>query len=195
MKGRIIFLVEEPSMKILLDRLLPRLFPGWHEGKNFLCVKHEGKSDLDKSIPRKLKAWKVPNDRFVIVRDNDSANCTLVKRNLAKLCSDSQRPDTLIRLVCQELESWYLGDLQAIAIAFDSPQLVAPGIRKKFADPDRWQKPSVELSRLLPAFQKGSGARAMAEHLSEIDNISHSYRVFVQGVRRVADEMGYKAKK
>ena len=52
MQGRIIFLLEEPSMKVLLDNWLPRLFPGWVERQHFLCIQHEGKSDLDRSIPR-----------------------------------------------------------------------------------------------------------------------------------------------
>ena len=49
---RIIFLLEEYSMKVLLDGLLPRLVPGLQ----FLCVPHEGKQDLEKSVPRKLRA-------------------------------------------------------------------------------------------------------------------------------------------
>ncbi|XEQ91738.1 hypothetical protein SCACP_05460 [Sporomusa carbonis] len=44
MKGRIVFLLEELSMKELLEGLLPRLFPGLV----FQCVPHEGKTDLDR---------------------------------------------------------------------------------------------------------------------------------------------------
>lgn len=191
MKGRLIFLLEEPSMKSLLDGLLPRLFPSWVDGQQFLCVKHQGKSDLDTSIPRKLGAWRIPGDRFVIVRDNDGANCIDVKARLQSMCAASDRPDTLVRLVCQELESWYIGDLKALALAFDNPKLDTPALRKRFVDPDSWQKPSVELGRLEPTFQKGSGARAMAACLRETGNLSHSFRAFVDGVRRVASEMGY----
>ena len=191
MNGRLIFLLEEASMKSLLDGLLPRLFPGWVEGRQFLCVKHQGKSDLDTSIPRKLSAWRIPGDRFVIVRDNDGANCAYLKTRLQALCLASGRPDTLVRLVCQELESWYVGDLRALAKAFDYPKLNTPALRKRFAIPDNWQKPSVELSRLAPSFQKGSGARAMADCLRETGNLSVSFQVFVAGVRRVAEEIGY----
>ena len=191
MIGRIIFLLEEPSMKIFLDGLLPRLFPGWVANQHFQCVKHDGKSDLDRSIPRKLSAWRIPGDRFVIVRDNDSTDCIQLKARLQALCLASGRPETLIRLACQELESWYVGDLQSLAQAFDDPKLDAPAMRKRFAVPDDWQKPSVELARLIPAFQKGSGARTMATHLREIGNRSVSFQVFVQGILRVAVEMGY----
>ena len=191
MQGRIIFLLEEPSMKALLDDLLPRLFPGWMEGQNFQCVPHEGKSDLDRSIPRKLSAWRLPRDRFVVVRDNDSANCIDVKARLKTLCAKGGRPATLVRLVCQELESWYIGDLQALGAAFDEPKINTPAQRKRFAHPDKWQKPSIEVKRLVPAFQKISGARVMAQHLNPAGNLSHSFQVFVEGVRCTAAAMGY----
>ena len=49
----------------------------------------------------------------------------------------------------------------------------------------------MELERLVTRFQKGAGARAMAQHLREPEhNQSHSYGKFVGGVRRVAGEMG-----
>ena len=111
MNGRVIFLLEEPSMKILLDGLLPRLFFGWVEGQHLQCIPHEGKSDLDRSIPRKLRAWRIPGDRFVIVRDNDNADCISLKARFQALCIANSRPETLIRLVCQELESWKAGKL------------------------------------------------------------------------------------
>lgn len=192
MQGRLILLVEEPSMKVLLDGLLPRLFPGWQKGTHFLCVPHEGKSDLDKSAPRKLKEWKFPGDRFVIVRDNDNADCVVLKARYVAVCHASGRPETLVRLVCQELESWYLGDLHAMAQAFVQPNLDSPGLRKRFAEPDRWQKPSAEVDRLISDFGKVAGARAMAEHLRAGEhNRSASYKVFVDGVHRVALEMGW----
>ena len=54
--NRIVFLLEEYSMKVLLEGLLPRLFPELP----FLCIPHQGKQDLEKSIPRKLRAWREP---------------------------------------------------------------------------------------------------------------------------------------
>jgi hypothetical protein len=189
MKGRLVFLLEEPSMKVLLDGLLPRLFPGWLPEVHFKCVPHEGKSDLDKSIPIKLRSWRIPNDRFVIVRDNDNADCITLKARLIKLCQDNARPDTLIRLVCQELESWYIGDLAALAAAYPNQDLDTARYQKKFAQPDTWQKPSVELGRLVKGFQKISGARLIAQYLTRDANKSHSFRVFVIGVQRVAQQM------
>lgn len=161
-------------------------------GEHFLCVPHEGKSDLDRSVPRKLAAWRVPGDRFVVLRDSDAAACRQVKARLVKLCADSGRPDTLVRLACQELEAWYLGDLEALAAAYEDPKLCGPAMRKRFVDPDAWEKPSAQVQRVLPAFQKGQGARRMGVALRGADESrSRSFQVFVAGVRRLALEMGW----
>ena len=191
MNGRIVFLLEEASMKFLLDDLLPRLFPGWIARQHFQCVPHEGKTDLDRSIPRKLKSWREPGVRFVVVRDNDNADCIDLKSRLVAVCNGAGRPDTLIRIVCQELESWYIGDLEAVASAFGETNVNTPAVRKRFVDPDSWQKPSIELRRLLPRYQKLAGSRAMASHLVEVRNTSRSFQNFVSGVRRVAEQLGH----
>jgi len=47
--SRMIFLLEERSMKTLLDGLLPRLMPEMP----FICIPHEGKHDLEKKHPPK----------------------------------------------------------------------------------------------------------------------------------------------
>lgn len=192
MQGRIVFLLEEPSMKNLLEGLLPRLFPEWIKDEHFLCISHQGKSDLDQSIPRKLRAWKAPNDRFVIVRDNDNADCIVLKSKLLQVCVNNGRSDTLVRLVCQELEAWYLGDLSALASAFSNPKLNSPKNIKRFAVPDKLQKPSTEVERLVPAFQKWSGARLMADYLNlDNSNKSKSFLVFIAGLKKMAQEMSY----
>ena len=51
---KLVFLLEERSMQAALEGILPRLIPG----VEFLCIPHEGKQDLEKSIPRKLRGWK-----------------------------------------------------------------------------------------------------------------------------------------
>lgn len=177
---RLIFLLEERSMKTLLDGLLPRLVPAL----SFFCVPHEGKQDLEKSIPRKLKAWREPGVRFVIVRDNDGADCHDLKKRLLTLCAVAGRPNSLVRIACQELEAWYFGESSAVANAFVSPGM--NGIEKKarYRDPDAIQQPSRELSRLIPEFQKVSGARRMSQFLSRNGNISRSFQVFMDAVER-----------
>ena len=51
--SELVFLLGEHSMKAFLDTLLPNILP---PGINFRTISHSGKTDLKKSIPRKLRA-------------------------------------------------------------------------------------------------------------------------------------------
>ena len=147
--GRLIFLLEEPSMQALLEGLLPRLFPDL----SFLCVPHAGKTDLERSIRNTLRNWKAPGDRFVIMRDSDGVDCLTVKENIRQLCRDGRRADTLIRIVCQELEAWYLGDPDALAAAFNDDALRNIGNRPRYRYPDNIAKPSDHVEQFVGAYQ------------------------------------------
>lgn len=179
--SRIVFLLEEPSMKVLLNGLLPRIFPEMQ----FVCIPHSGKSDLEKSIPRKLKAWQEPGARFVIMRDKDKDDCVAVKERLRRLCIESGKPNALVRIVCQELEAWYLGEPYALAEAFRDERLHRIGQRARFRDPDAVQQPSVALNELVPEFQKIAAARRMAQYLSRERNKSPSFQTLLTGLDRL----------
>lgn len=180
--SRIVFLVEELSMRRLLEALLPRLFPG----VEFLCIHHEGKQDLARSLSRKLRAWGVPQDRFVVLHDQDATECRALKEQLLGVCAAAGRGDVLVRIVCRELEAWYLGDLEALQAEYGSPRGGAIQARaRRLRDPDRLLKPSAELQRLFPAFQKVDGARRLGARLDPATNTSASFRTFVEGLQRV----------
>ena len=183
--SRVVFLLEERSLRVLLEGLLPRQFPGLP----FLCIEHEGRSDLERSIPRKLRAWREPGVRFVIVRDNDGGDCRVLKRKLRRLCREGGRKDALVRIACQELEAWYLGDPDGLEQAYRDHALRPLRTKARFRDPDAVVQPSKVLEELLPAFQKVSGARLMAGVLSRERNTSASFRVFMDGVEREARAM------
>ncbi|CAK0747669.1 DUF4276 family protein [uncultured Gammaproteobacteria bacterium] len=179
--ARIVFMVEEPSIKVFLDKALPRFFPTM----DFLCIPHQGKQDLEKSLPRKLKGWTYPEDRFVVIRDKDRDDCVGLKQSLVTLCAKAGRPDTLVRIACHELEAWYIGDPAGMATAFASPALAAIAKKKKFRNPDIIQKPSLEIKILYPGFQKIRGARSVADHLSYTRNNSKSFRILIEGLARI----------
>jgi len=180
----LVFMLEERSMKEALDVLLPTLLP---PDIHTILIPHNGKNDLDRSVPRKLRAWKAPGASFVIVRDCDSADCRDVKRRLLVMCKDAGRPDSLIRIVCPHLEAWFLGDLEAVSQAFELPELLRLDNKAKYRDPDALANASDEMRRLVPAYQKISGARAIAAHMDVEANRSASFRALVTGIRRIAD--------
>ena len=189
MSGRVVFLLEEPSMTVFLREFLPRLVPGWREQEHFLLVPHEGKSDLDKSIARKLAAWREPGARFVIVRDSDGADCTALKDRLPSLCQNTTHR-VLVRLVCQELEAWYLAQPHALADAYPSRTRSVTRLASRHLDPDVRTKPSRELKRAIPELQKQDAARRLGQRLAPDDTRSASFRVFVAGVRQLAASAG-----
>jgi hypothetical protein len=110
---RLIFFLEEPSAEEMLKGILPRILPDdvQPEYKVF-----EGKQDLEKRFPIILRAWREPDCSFIIVRDQDSGDCLIVKQRLVALWQGTGRVDVpmLFRIACRELESFYLGDLAAV---------------------------------------------------------------------------------
>jgi hypothetical protein len=182
--NRIVFMLEEKSMQELLESLLPRLIPDM----DFICIPHEGKQDLEKSIPRKLRAWNKP-DKFIIIRDNDCGSCSKTKEKLLKLCKDANKPETMVRIVCQELEAWYLGDPSALARAYNNDKLNKLSDKSPYRDPDSILQPSQKIRELIPEFQKISGARRMAPLLNIDKNTSRSFRITIEGIIRVFESM------
>jgi hypothetical protein len=180
--SRLVFMLEEPSMSELLKRLLPRLFPDLQ----FLCVPHEGKSDLERSLRIKLPAWKVPGDRFVVVRDADQEDCKALKAALTNVCVSCGRPDSLVRIVCRELEAWYFGQPEALAEAFEDTALATLGAKARYRNSDDIVRPAHELASLCPLFQKIGTARVMGDLLSLPGNTSPSFRNFVTGIARIS---------
>ncbi len=168
-------------MQDLLNGLLARLYPDLA----FQFLAYEGKSDLEKNIPRKLWAGWPPGVRFVVLRDNDGADCVQLKQRLLQSCQTAGRGDTLVRIVCQELEAWYLGEPDALADVFGNERLRGIGRKARFRDPDTVQKPSKALKKFVPGFQKGSGARMMAKYLSREQNRSKSFQVLLSGLGRL----------
>lgn len=177
--SRIVFLLEEHSMKIFLEEFLPRHFPGL----KFLCIPHEGKKDLEQSIPRKLRAWREPGALFCILQDNDGADCLRLKERLKELCHHSGRQDAVVRIICQELEAWYFGAPEALAEVFRNETLRSLARKAKYRVPDAIERPSSVLRELVPNFQKISCAREMARRMTR-NNTSKSFRVFFDAIEK-----------
>jgi hypothetical protein len=178
----LVFMVEEPSMKEALNGLLPKILPS---DIPYIIITHDGKSDLDRSLSIKLKGWGVPDTTFIVLRDCDGGDCYLIKDRLLAVCKANGRPETLIRIVCQELESWFLGDLGAVSRAMNAPHILKQRGKAKLRDPDNIPKPSNTLKAMLPGYQKISGARRIARELGLYGNRSVSFQVFLAGIQRI----------
>ena len=178
---KLVFLLEEKSMKHFLDGILPRILP---EEVTFQTVPHEGKSDLQKSIRIKLLAWNEPDVKFVIVQDQDSNECHALKKKLLQLCEGTGK-SVLIRIACHEMEAWYFGDLHAVSRAYGR-NLGKAVQRKKYCVPDEIISPKRELRILVPEHQQIDGAKRIAKYIDIERNTSVSFRMFISGVRKFA---------
>lgn len=142
-------------MKVALENLLPKLFPpNFVINEDYFIRTHQVKSDLKKSLQKKIKTYsKMPDTVGIFVlHDQDSNDCKLLKDSLKKICSDSSKDlKCMIRIVCRELESWYLGDLNAIEksyINFKSSKYLN---KAKFRNPDNLNAYQ-EIIKLVPSF-------------------------------------------
>lgn len=185
----LVFLLEEPSAKALLESLLPRLLP---DDIAVRLIPFEGKQDLEKQLTRRIRSYQNPEARFIVLRDLDShPDCVEVKRRLLAMCAASGRSSQcLVRIACKELETFYLGDLEAVEKALDLTGLARQQQAKKFRAPDRLGSPSVELRKLTARrYEKVAGSREIGRHLRLDNDRSPSFGHFVACIRRMAAEL------
>jgi len=183
----LVFFLEEPSAKEMLGGILPRLVD---PSLFYRYIVFEGKSDLEKNLERKLRTWNNPDARFIILRDKDSGNCELIKNNLKHKCALSGKPETLVRIACHELESWYLGDLAAVEKGLKLTNLSRHQKKTKYRNPDILSNAAEELINLTDfKYQKIGGSRKIGPFLDLEKNTSRSYIVFINGVKQILKEM------
>ncbi|MEZ7892933.1 MAG: DUF4276 family protein [Candidatus Wallbacteria bacterium] len=181
----LVFFLEEPSAREMLKVFLPNLFLDINTKLNFIFIVFEGKSDLEKQIENKLKSWNKPNCKFIILRDKDSGNCCNIKSELVQKCINAGK-NCLVRIACYELESWYIEDLKAVEKAFKINGLSAKQYKEKYRQPDNLSKPSTELEILTKyQYQKVSGSKKIGTYLSTTKNTSHSFNVFISGLKNM----------
>ena len=179
----LVFFLEEPSAAEMLKGLESRIIP---PGVAVDYKVFEGKQDLEKRLPKILRAWKKPNCLFLVMRDQDSGDCLEIKRNLVELCRRGDKENVMIRIACHELESFYLGDLAAAEQGLGLNGLRNRQKQVKFRNPDVLGNPAQEMYRLTDdIYDKVSGSRAIAPYLDLRNNRSHSFNILLSGIKRL----------
>lgn len=178
---QLVFLLEEKSCRVLLEHVIPKVVsPSAWESK---YATFDGKSDLEANIDRKIANWNVPSAKFIVIRDQDAADCKIVKKLLVDRIPRSRLSSSLVRIACREMESWILGDLKAVARAYDDESIAKLASKEKFRNPDRLHRPSSELKKLVPGYQKIDGARRIGPLLDVETNSSSSFQALVKGIK------------
>lgn len=198
------FLVEEPSAEAALQNLAPKILG---ENVSFAIHPHQGKPDLLHKLPGRLRGYKnwLPDDwRIVILIDKDGEECKELKRKLEQegskaglVTRSAARAGTkfqvLSRLAIEELESWFLGDIEALTATYPR---VSPHLRQKakYRDPDAIKGGTWEaLEHVLQKagyFKNGlakiEAARAISAQMDPQRNRSRSFQVFRDALMEIS---------
>ena len=177
----IVFMTEEPSMRVTVESILEIHFPERLKAVDWMILEYGGKSDLEGNFPGKMRSRTYGNPHFVILRDADGQDCVKLKRRLEMLASATGGRFT-VRIVCQELESWLLGDSPAVCGAY--PDCRFNNDEAKFRDPDRLNNASQILHELTRERSKPRRASSIAPHLDPDRNRSHSFQVFYRTLQQ-----------
>lgn len=196
----VIFLLEEPSTEALLQSLLPKLLPS---GAEFDLIVFQGKNDLLKNLPARLKGYKkwIPEDwRIVVLIDEDREDCRALKQQLEQTARQAglatkTAPDrkgkfaVLNRIAIEEIEAWFFGDVPALARAY--PRVSSTlGNQARYRDPDAvaggtWEALERVLKRaghFTSGLSKIELARTMSAHMDPARNTSPSFQCFCAGL-------------
>jgi hypothetical protein len=182
--SELVFFLEEPSAEAMLKGFLPQIVPPEF---TIRYIVFDGKQDLEKQLVRKLRGYRTPDARFIVMRDKDSGDCRVIKSQLVDKCNEAGKPETLVRIACHELESWYLADLAAVEQGLGVKNLQKFQSKKQYASPDSYPSPSLALKKLVATYEKIGGSRAIGPFLDSSNTRSDSFRVFVEGIRKVCN--------
>lgn len=183
----LVFLLEEESAKEMLVGILPRLLDP-KSGVSTRFIVFEGKQDLEKQLVPKLARYQNPEARFIVLRDQDRhPDCRAVKSRLHSLCRQSGRKALKVRIACQELEAFYLGDLAAVEQGLGLKGLAKRQGEKKYRSPDSVVAPAKELERLTKfRYSKVLGSRAIAPHMALQSPRSTSFHHLLVAIQHLA---------
>jgi hypothetical protein len=181
---------EEPSLKKVFDVILPKIL---QEQVLFRIYPHQGKQDLEKALRNTIPTIsKIPGSKILITRDQDDADCKKVKSELNDIIKDNCHCDYSVRIVCRELESWFIGDLKAIESAFPRFRASQFEHKSRYRDVDNITKPSAELLKLIPEYSKRKFlpkleiSEKIAEYMNPESNKSKSFINTIAAIKKMA---------
>lgn len=93
-----------------------------------------------------MRLWQ-EDAHFIVMRDQDSGDCYQIKDRLLNLSREAGRPNALVRIACKELESFYLGDLNAVEQGLGLTGLARRQQVAKFRNPDSLNNAAEELKK------------------------------------------------
>ena len=170
-------------MKEVLNIILPKII----REQQYKIIPHEGKKDLQKALRKALPSLCKQHEKYrliVILHDQDQNRCQDIKgRLLQNLPSENDTVPIKIRIVCRELENWYLGDLEAISQAYPRFDPKKHRHKTNFRDPDDSQGAFDLLKKSIPEVKrktitKVELAKMISPYMSVDHNLNKSFKQF-----------------
>ena len=195
---------DVPTIKIILEKKF-NLTEGndfaihWHCGRGNLPINPHAISDpkhlgLLDQLPSKLRVYaKRPLERSVVVLvvvDTDDTPCVELLRDLNNMLDAlPEKPQVLFRLAIEEIESWFISDVNALRSAY--PKRLDKSVLKGL-EPDAIVGAWEILAKALKFEESSAGpgvklswAEKISPHLNLDQPRSPSLRKFIEGVDRL----------
>lgn len=200
---QVVIHVEEPSMEAALSNIVPKILG---KGAVFSVHPYGGKKAMLTRLPNRLRGYakSIKDDPkcLLVLIDRDNDDCKALKERLDAMAKEAGLTSKSVsnigfqivnRIVIEELEAWFFGDIAAIRQVYPK---VDANLGKKFSyrDPDCIKGGTWEaLERVLqkagyhPAgLPKIEVARAVSAHMVPARNTSKSFKSFVEGLQAAA---------
>ena len=188
-------------METALQNLLPKMA---EPPISFRIMIFQGKKDLLKKLPVRLRgysSWIPGNYRIIVLIDEDRQDCHDLKTQLDQAAKQAglstkstQSPhepfQVLNRIVIEELEAWFFGDIDALRAAY--PRLPKSlQYRALYRNPDTipggtWEALERVLQRagyFKGGVVKKQAAQAISGYMQPDRNRSKSFQVFYTGIK------------
>ena len=160
-----------------------------------VLLSHSGRTDLQRSIRIKANARHFCS-QMIVVHDLDAhPDCRELEQQILSIAQNATCRMT-VRVVCSELESWFLGDLDAVAKAYNIRLEPLKANQAKLRDPDRLINAAEEFARLLKSAGKSFRKTDAASRIgAEIDltpgrNRSRSFNSMLKTLCDVVRDAG-----
>jgi hypothetical protein len=187
-------LVEEPSAKNVVEILLNRMMRELGE-HTFSVHEFGGKHRLLKNLDARLRGYAhwMPNDwHIVVLVDADNEDCRQLKMQLVKAAREAGLAHRVLnRIVVEELEAWFFGDVDALRSVYPRIPL-SLAHQAAYRDPDAIAGGTWEaLDRLLIEYSypqgliKTEASAKIAKYMDPARNRSQSFRAFYQGILNI----------
>ncbi len=186
---------EEQSAEKCFESFLPKVVL---DSERFKIFSHGGRENLLQALKKTLPSVsKVDGAKILVTIDQDNYSCKELKQKLEEIIKENCHCPYKIRIVCKELESWFLGDLEAISKAY--PRLKSGKYRNKpeIKNVDEINKPSEKLIKMIKEIDgrkflsKGELSEKISPHLNIDINSSVSFQQTIQAIKSLTASSQY----